>query len=168
MPAFADIMEGNFAVAIDPYREMLEMDPSNPMARLFYLWVLILNRRTEEVPAILAAFPASQRDTIPGRMSFFLAMASERKALEAQAFLSPEIEAVAKATDVFPRFLAQGFALAGIPELAMFWLDVAIRRGFINYPFLACHDPSFMSLRSQPRFVALLDVARAMWESFEP
>ncbi len=167
MPAFADIMEGNLAAAIEPYHQMLNMDPSNPLARLFYVWVLILNRRTDEIGPILAAFPQEQRDTIPGRLSFFLALAWEGKAQEAQARLSPEIEAVAKATDVFPRFLAQGFALAGNSELAMFWLDVAIRRGFTNYPFLASHDPSFLSVRNEPRFVALLDVARAMWERFE-
>jgi hypothetical protein len=164
MPAFADIMEGNLAAAIEPYHQMLNMDPLNPMARLFYVWVLILNRRIDEVGTILAAFPEEQRDTIPGRLSFFLAMAWEGKPQEARAFLSPEIEAVAKATDVFPRFLAQGFAMAGLSELAMFWLDVAIQRGF---PFLARHDPSFMSLRNEPRFVALLDIARAMWETFE-
>jgi non-specific serine/threonine protein kinase len=167
MPAWADILDGNFAAAVEPYRQMFEMDPSNPMARLFYLWVLILNRRDDAVDAILQTFPPEVRDTVPARIAFFLAHALAGNGRAAQAALTQEIEAVATATDVFPRFLAQGFALAGMPELAMRWLEIAIERGFINYPFLARHDPFFKSLRSDPRFEQLLDTVHERWEKFE-
>ena len=33
MPAFADIMEGRFDQAIEPYRQMYEMDRTNPILR---------------------------------------------------------------------------------------------------------------------------------------
>jgi hypothetical protein len=36
VPGFAEIMESNLGAAIEPYRQMFEMDQSNPMARLFY------------------------------------------------------------------------------------------------------------------------------------
>ena len=75
MPAFADVLEGNVAAAIEPYRQMFEMDPGNPMARLFYVWVLVLNRRTDTVGAVLEAFPPEVRDTVPARLAFFLAHA---------------------------------------------------------------------------------------------
>lgn len=167
MPAWADILDGNFAAGVEPYRQMFEMDPSNPMARLFYIWVLILNRRDDEVDAILEAFPPELRDTVPARISFFLAHSLSGNRHEAQAALTPEIEALATSTDVFPRLLAQGFALAGMPEPAMRWLEIAIERGFINYPFLALHDPFFKSLRSDPRFEQLLDIVHDRWERFE-
>ena len=76
MPGYAEIMEGNLEAAINPYRQMFEMDQSNPMARLFFAWVLILNRRHDEVSALLKAFPPDQRDSLPGRLSFFLANAA--------------------------------------------------------------------------------------------
>lgn len=167
MPAWADILVGNFASAVGPYRQMFEMDPTNPMARLFYVWVLILNRQGDAVGAILEAFPAEVRDTVPARISFFLAHALAGDRHEAQAILTPEIEAVATATDVFPRLLAQGFALAGMPEPAMRWLEIAIDRGFINYPFLARHDPFFETLRDHPRFKQLLAIVRDRWQKFE-
>ena len=47
------------------------------------------------------------------------------------------------------------------------WLEIAIERGFINYPFLAQHDPFFKSLRSDPRFEQLLDTVHERWEKFE-
>ncbi len=167
MPGYAEIMEGNLEAAINPYRQMFEMDHSNPMARLFFAWVLILNRRHDDVGALLKAFPPDQRDTIPGRLSFFLANAAAGRSREAEAELTPQVEAIARATDVFPRFLAEGFALAGAPESAIEWLRIAVDRGFINYPFLARHDPAFEALRGDSAFETLLQIARHRWEQFE-
>ena len=166
MPAFADLMEGKFSVAVRPYQQMLEMDPANPVARLFYIWVLILNRRSEQARATLAKFPLETLDTIPARVASFLTRAAAGDHLEAQSALTPQIESVAKATDMFPRFLAQGFAWAGMRAPALKWLRTAIDRGFINYPFLARHDPSFKGLRGDPQFKELLTVVRDRWERF--
>src|SRR4029450_5123251 len=49
LPGFADLMEGNVAAALGPYRQMFEMDPGNPMARLFYVPILAANGRMSEV-----------------------------------------------------------------------------------------------------------------------
>ena len=69
-PVYAGICgnrrRAHLEAAIDPYRQMFEMDQSNPMARLFYAWVLILNRRHDDLDALLKAFPPEQRDSLPG------------------------------------------------------------------------------------------------------
>ena len=167
LPAWADILEGNFGAALGPYRQMFEMDPANPMARLFYLWVLVLNQRDDAVPALLQGFMPEVRNTVPAQVSFFLAHALAGKPAEAQAVVTPQIEAAATATEMFPRFLAQGFALAGLPVAAMRWLEIAVERGFINYPFLARFDPFFKPLRNDPRFKELIEIVRVRWEGFE-
>jgi non-specific serine/threonine protein kinase len=167
MPGFVEVMEGNLEAAIEPYRQMFEMDQTNPMARLFFAWILTLNRRHDEVNKLLKLFPPDQRDTLPARLAFFLANAAMGRCREAEAELTPQIEAIARATDVFPRFLAQGFAMAGARESAIQWLQVAIDRGFVNYPFLSRHDPSFEALRGDSVFKALLETARLRWERFE-
>ena len=167
MPGFAEIMEGNLEAAIAPYRQMFEMDQSNPMARLFFTWVLILNRRYDEVHTLLKSCPPDQRETLPARLSYFLANAAMGHSHEAAAELTPQIEAIARATDVFPRFLAEGFAFAGARQSAIHWLQVAIDRGFVNYPFLSRHDPAFEALRGDSAFKALLETAKHRWERFE-
>jgi non-specific serine/threonine protein kinase len=166
MPAFADILEGNFAAAVEPYRQMFEMDRSNPMARLFYAWVLILNGMQYDVGGLIKTLPPDVRDTVPARITLFLACDGGNRD-EAQAMVTPQIEAAASISDVFSRFLAQGFAMAGMAEPAMRWLEVAIDRGFINYPYLARYDPFFRSQRSDARCKRLLDIARDRWERFE-
>ena len=160
-------MEGNLEAAIEPYRQMFEMDQSNPMARLFFAWVLILNRRHDEADTLLKSCPPEQRDTLPARLSHFMANAATGHLKKAEAELTPQIEAIARATDVFPRFLAQGFALAGARLPALHWLQVAIARGFVNYPFLSRHDPAFQSLRNDSAFKALLETAKDRWQRFE-
>ena len=45
------------------------------MARLFYVWVLVLNRRTDAVRSVLETFPPELRDTVPARLACFLAHA---------------------------------------------------------------------------------------------
>lgn len=167
MPGYADALEGHLAAALGPYRQMFEMDPGNPMARLFYVWALALNRRTEEIGAIVQAFPADARDSLPARLALFLGHAVAGSRGEAQAALTPDIEAAATATDVFPRLLAQGYALAGRPERALHCLAIAVDRGFINHPYLARHDPFLESLRGDPRFRRLLEAVHDRWEKFE-
>jgi TolB-like protein len=164
MPGYAAILEGQYAAAIEPYRQMFEMDPSNPMARLFYAWVLSLNQRYEGVTQLVRGVPPDQRNSIPGRLLFFLGRAAAGNPQEALAELTPEVQAVARGTDVFPRFIAEGFALAALGERAVHWLRIAVERGFVNYPYLARTDNAFMRIRGDPAFLALLETVRDRWE----
>jgi TolB-like protein len=166
LPGFADVSEGNLQ-AVEPYREMFDMDPGNPMARLFYLWILALNRRQDAVATVLEGFPHTERETVPARVAQFLTHALFGQRYDALATVTPDIEAVATASDVFARFLAEGYASAGVPERALHWLGIAVDRGFINYPFLARYDPCFETLRTDPRFQELLEAVRQRWLSFE-
>jgi hypothetical protein len=138
------------------------------MTRLFYVPILAVNGRMSEVKEMAATFPPQLKGTIAARLTFFLAHALGGNRSEALAVLTPEIETTANATDVFPRFLSIGYAAAGMPDRAIHWLSVAVDRGFINYPFLAHHDPFLKPLRSDPRFRQLLATVRERWEKFEP
>lgn len=168
VPGFADYMDGDIASALGPYRQMFEMDPGNPMARLFYVPILAANGRMDEVREIVSDFPPEVKDTIPARLTTFLAHALAGNRPDALATLTPQIETIANATDVFPRFLALGYAALEMPERAIHSLSIAVDRGFINYPFLARHDPFMKPLRADPRFRELLVTVHERWEKFEP
>ena len=106
------------------------MDPGNPMARLFYVWVLLLNRRIDDAAPILESFPAEVRDTVPARIAAFLAAAISENGRDGQLPpITPDMEAAASATDVFARLLADAYALAGLSALSIRWIEVAIERG---------------------------------------
>jgi non-specific serine/threonine protein kinase len=168
MPGYASAAEGDFSAAIEPYRQMFEMDRGNPMARLFYVWVLAINDRRREIETLVATIPIEVRDTIPARLTAFFAHAVAGEVQKAVAMLTPDIDAAAKGNDMFPRFLAQAYALAGMPDPAIEWLTIAVDRGFINYPFLSQHDPFLKRLRGDQRFQRVLATVKARWGAFEP
>src|SRR4029077_19335158 len=104
---------------------------------------------------------------VPARLARFLGHALAGKRREACAALAPEIEKMATATDVFARFLAQGYALAGMTEPALHWLTIGVDRGFINHPLPARQDPLLTSLRGDARFKELMTTVRGRWRRFE-
>lgn len=168
LPGWAEALQGNFAAAVEPYRQMFAMDTGNPVARLFYVWVLVANGRADDAARIVADIPPGTCEGVADRLACFLAHAAAGRRREALACLNEEVEAAAGATDHFPRFLAQGHALAGEPGQAMRWLRAAVARGFINYPFLVRHDPLLDSLRGRSDFQALMEQVRGRWQAFIP
>ncbi len=144
------------------------MDPDNPMALLFYTWVLACNGMTEEISKVVDASPSTVKRTLPGQMALVLRFAAEGEAQNAAEAVTPELQAMASASDdIFARLLGQGYAMIGHKEEAVRWLTMAADRGFINYPFLATHDPLLQNLRGHRGFEQLLEVVKQRWETFE-
>jgi len=64
-------------------------------------------------------------------------------------------------------WLAQSFAMVNENEKALHWLEYAVNRGFINYPFFAEYDHTLENIRSEPRFKKLMKRVKKEWENFE-
>jgi hypothetical protein len=63
--------------------------------------------------------------------------------------------------------IAEGFALIGEPAESLRWLERAVEKGWINYPFLSRIDPWLEAVRGDPRFERLMARVRREWEAFE-
>jgi hypothetical protein len=136
------------------------------MARLFYAWVLILNRRDGEVAVLADGIPLEVQGSLPAQVTRFLSHALCGDRARALAELTPELDSAGKATELFPRFLAHGYVLAGEPGRAVHWLRIAVERGFINYPFLAQHDHLLDPLRQRDDFRDVLAIVHERWRAF--
>lgn len=167
MPGWAHALEGNFPAAIAPYREMFEMDPENPLARLFYTWILTANRLDRDAHRVVAGFTESQRGSLPARIAARFVGTPAGPGEAGNIELSPDDEKLATTNEMFARFLGQAFALGGRSDEAVRWLSVAVDRGFINYPFLARHDPILRRLDDHPGFRDLLHSVEKRWMEFE-
>ncbi len=164
LPGWADALEGRLDSAAEPYREMYEMDPGNPIARLFYLWILASIGKKEEAFALATSFPPPLLGSLPQQIAAVFAAGLSG---EEPVGLSAEVEPLAQTGDMFPRLLSQAYALAGDAPSAIRWMSLSVERGFINYPFLAEHDPLLAPIRAKPEFQALLTDVRQRWESFD-
>ena len=168
MPAWTAMASGDFASALGPYERMFEMDAGNPMARLFYVLVLLYNGREARAREIGEGFAADLADTLPAHIAALLTSRSDAEAGEtALPPLPHAMEVAAAASDVLSRMLACAYARHGDVDRAMWWLETAVERGFINYPFLSEHDPLLSSLRREARFRGLMSVVQTRYEQFE-
>ena len=166
MPGWADALEGDFASAVGPYRDMFLMDPGNPLGRLFYTYMLVASGRMDEARRIAEEMPEPMMDSPAGLILglFASAIAGDNASPE---LAGEDMAVLTQSTDMFPRFLGQAYALAGENDAALRWISVAVDRGFINYPFLAQHDPLLNALHAMPAYEALLARVKVAWERFQ-
>lgn len=66
----------------------------------------------------------------------------------------------------FAQFMVDVYALAGMDKEALHWLTKAMKVGFINYPFLAYHDPFLNSFRERKEFREVISSVKREHEVF--
>jgi len=81
--------------------------------------------------------------------------------------VTEDLERTARRDPEWSILMAGIHALVGLEEEALDWLSNAVDRGFINYPFIAEHDPWLESIRGEPRFRDIAARAKYEWEHFE-
>lgn len=86
---------------------------------------------------------------------------------EAIRFATTELLAAARQNEVLPWLVGSGYAFLDEKEEALRWLEHAVSRGFVNYPFLSRFDPFMQNLRGDERFEKLMERVRRIWEEFE-
>lgn len=163
LPGWYRVLEGDFEGALPYYREMLERDPANPMARLFNLWVMILADQEAALRRLASESDGASSESPPDRIAAFLVEAFFGNAERAGQLLGEDIEALASANDILPRFLADGFALLGDADSAARWIDVAVERGFLHYPFLAERNRLMTGLAEHPAIRRAIGRLRQRW-----
>ena len=111
------------------------------------------------VPEAIAIVDRMQSDTpshLLTTLGVFLKHGWLGEKAEALATVTEELEDAASWDDLWPLCLAGGFATLGELDRAFYWLDHAVGRGIANLRYLKDHDPSLATLRSDPRFDAIL------------
>jgi non-specific serine/threonine protein kinase len=73
----------------------------------------------------------------------------------------------ARRDPVLSHIMADVHALARLKDDALDWLENALSRGWINYPFTVLRDPLLAPLREEPRFEAIAAQMKHEWEEFE-
>ena len=56
---------------------------------------------------------------------------------------------------------------SGVAGEALDWLENAVNRGFLNYPFLSEYDPFLENIRGERRFKDLMERVKHEWENID-
>jgi predicted Zn-dependent protease len=163
VPLFA----GRFSEAVEPARRMFALDPVTPVWRANYVMALAYDRRLDEAEALTEGVAAEPNSDV-GTWQMGLCRAAWRvdRAEVLRLADGPYRRAAAWDAEI-PWLLASAHAAVGAREEALVWLDRAIDRGMINYPFLSEHDRYLDSVRGDARFGRVMERARREWERFE-
>ena len=143
------------------------MDPESPYTRWAYGSVLAWARRTDVAFEILEKILRDTPDSIFGQFASFLINALKGQTEEALDALTPETISMAKYQWQMPWMMASIYSLLGQTDKSLEWLEYAINRGFINYPFLAEKEPFLENVRGEERFKKLMVRVKHEWENFE-
>jgi serine/threonine protein kinase len=167
MSAMVALFAGRSSEAVELARRMFALDPVTPVWRANYAMALSYDQRLDEAEEVTAGV-AAQPDSDVGTWQIGLCRAAWRadRAEVLRLADGPFREAAAWDPEI-PWLLATAHAAVGAKDEALFWLDAAVSRGMINYPFLSEHDRYLDTVRSDARFRTLMERARREWERLE-
>jgi TolB-like protein/predicted Ser/Thr protein kinase len=159
-------LDCQFERAAGQYRSFYQADPTSPLAMESYSSALALSGRRDEALAIIE--PASQGNVRNVEIVFCLltkyALLKDKES--ALGLLTPEIQKTCRRDFEWSYVVAQRLAPVGATDEALDWLENAVHRGFIAYPYLQC-DPFLDNIRGEERYTKLMAWAKNEWEHFE-
>jgi len=164
---FLYMMDGRFDLALEPHHKGYQMDPENPAYRWVYAWTLTYNQRLKEAYSLLDRNATDAPEHFFTRLGLFFKYALQGKKLEALQFVTPELQITARRDMQYSWSVSTGYALLDEKEKALDWLENAMNRGFINYPFLSEYDPFLENIRGEEQFKQLMKKVKYKWEHFE-
>jgi hypothetical protein len=138
---------------------MFSADPQNVAGRIWRAWILAVSGSVARASALLDGIVPDPSRPITG-LGVFWKHALEGRREEALRAATPDVLEAARWDDLTSLQMAEGFALIGAPQQAIEWLDRTIRFGIASVPFFSKHDPFLESVRAEPRFAELMDLAR--------
>jgi DNA-binding SARP family transcriptional activator/TolB-like protein/tetratricopeptide (TPR) repeat protein len=167
MVGWAEWLGGRFESALGWYQRWLDLEPKNPAALHVTAQVFIWCERFQEARVLLGrlaeAAPTSHWTLFT--QPFVRALEGDKPG--ALASVTQEIARAAQTFEPTCWSLAGLHAMLDARDEAITWLERAVRRGFINYPMLAQHDPFLTRLRGYERYDRLMELVKQEWESLE-
>jgi tetratricopeptide (TPR) repeat protein len=165
--AMVPLFAGRFSEAVEPARRMFALDPVTPVWRANFVMALSYAQRLDEAEALTEGITAEPDSDIgTWWMGLWRAAWREDRAEVLRLADGPYQQVAAWDAEV-PWVLASAHAAVGAKDEALLWLDRAIGRGMINYPFLSEHDRYLDNVRGDARFREVMGRAEREWERFE-
>jgi tetratricopeptide (TPR) repeat protein len=147
--------QGFYEEALRELDEGATLEPNHPLIRIFRAFVLFYRGDMAEATTILGDVLEKnpKMDGIRPIMAIILAWQGKRE--EAEAQLTSEARALAKADHDMAYWMAAAKALLGEKDEAFKWLERAIKLGNENIPWFKT-DKCLASLRDDERFEILI------------
>jgi serine/threonine protein kinase len=167
-PAVVHFFAGQFNAAVEFLEERgsrLALD--DPMYRWYASFFLVYAKRPEEALDVLEPVERTTASDAFSQCARFLRRVLRGERDRILELLTDTFLAAVRRDPVIPCWVAAIYAMLDDYEQAIDWLEHAVSRGFINYPYISEYDPFLAKLRGEPRFQQLMVRVKREWENFE-
>jgi non-specific serine/threonine protein kinase len=169
--SFSSIIQfylGQFQKAAEGWELLPKGIPQdNAMYRFFASYIFVYAGRTEEAMNLLEAVEQTGPSNLYVQFALFLRSVLREESHCIPQILNDEFLATTKRDAIISIYVTTLYAMLGDSDQALNWLEHAVGRGFINYPYLNDYDPFLVKLRGNSRFEQLMQRVKREWEKFE-
>jgi non-specific serine/threonine protein kinase len=155
-----------FEPALEQFHLLCQADPTSPLAQASYSWLLACNGRRDEALAVIDRMGKGNSSNVMTLFALLLKYALLNDRESALRLITPDFRRTCSRDFEWSYWVADRLSLAGAKKEALDWLENAVNRGFINYPFMQC-DPFLNNIRGEERFKKIMERAKYEWEHFE-
>ena len=160
-------MTGKFNLAIEPIFSTYRLQPESGMWQQWKALILMYNGKPDETYEFINETVKESAEDSSSRLLVFLKYAIHGEREKLTSLLTPDFVKAMKMDSQFSWHMATIYSFINEKDQALEWLEHAVNRGFINYPFLRNHDRLLDNIRSEERFQRLLERVKYEWENFE-
>jgi tetratricopeptide (TPR) repeat protein len=159
--------EGQFGLALDSLRKWYRSDPENPIRRFHYALMLAYNKAIDEAFLIIDQSAKATPNNVVTKFGLLLKYGLLKDREKAFLIMTPDFRKTCQRDSEWAYYVADFFALLDEKKEALDWLENAVDRGVINYPFINKHDIFLDNIRGEERFQKLMERVKYEWEHFE-
>ncbi len=167
LQGFYYLSEGQFSLALEELRKDYQSDPESPNKQFNYGRSLAYNKAFDEAFSIFDQGAMATPNNALTKMGLMLKYGFLKERENALREMTPDFERTCQRDLEWSYHIAEAFALLSEKKEALDWLENAVNRGFINYPFMNRHDWFLDNIRGEERFKKLMERVKYEWEHFE-
>jgi len=173
IPGYTYFLQGQFNLAIKPLGAGFKKHPDNLLYVFLIGFTLNNTGHRKEAISFLQREIGSDSDSASTSTNFLwqlchgllYALHHDSKGLN-RLMLRPGMKIFVTRDFYYSQLASSYYAMIGAESESLFWLENAINRGFLNYPFLSKYDPSYEPIRKSERFQKLMVRLKREWEEF--
>jgi eukaryotic-like serine/threonine-protein kinase len=156
----------NFMQAREANRKAYEIGLRDPVQTFFYAISLAYCDSVKEAFSVIDECVGENPTSSMINFLEVMRHALQKDKLGALERLTSDVQQSCRRDAEWSYHLGALLSLAGAKEEAWPWLENAVNRGFINYPFWE-KDPFLDNIRTEERFKKLIERVKYEWEHFE-
>ena len=167
LQGFFNWYDGQFGAALEPARKWYQSDPQNPAKQFFYAQILVYNKSVEKAFAIIDECAQADPNNALCKHGLLLKYGLLKNKKKALHEMTSDFKQTCQRDPDWSYYVAEALALLNEKTEALDWLENAVNRGFINYPFICQKDTFLENIRNEERFKKLMERVKYEWEHFE-